>query len=193
MDEPDAALVERSLEGDEHAFAELVRRYQRPVWRTVYRILGRSSEVEDAMQEVFLRAYLSLDRFDRSCRFEPWIVRIAVNHCIDQLRRRKARRYRLWSELDEDQQRRLMESLTSNGDFDGMLERQPEVYEKIAFDLVDRLKPAYRVAFILKEVEGRSYADLAATMGTTELAARVRVSRARKTILKQFRKIVAGE
>src|SRR5262245_15230892 len=112
-EQSDAALVRRTLEGAEDAFAELVRRYRSPVWRAVCRIAGRSLDNEDAVQETFLRAYLSLGRFDPERSFGPWIIRIAVNHCLDQLRRRKARRCSLWSELDEDEQRRILDRLST--------------------------------------------------------------------------------
>jgi len=80
-----------------------------PVWGTVYRILGGSSENEDAVQEVFLRAFTSLHKFDLNYPFGPWILRIATNYCIDQLRRKKSRKIQLWSELTEFDQRRLAE------------------------------------------------------------------------------------
>ena len=87
-DSADAALIAQTLDGNESAFAELVRRYQAAVWGTVHRILGRSAEDEDAVQEVFLRAFSSLRRFDPKYPFGPWVLRIATNHCIDLLRRR---------------------------------------------------------------------------------------------------------
>ena len=87
VDLADCDLIERTLKGDEAAFADLVRRYQGAVWGTVYRILGNSSENEDAVQEVFLRAYTALRRFDPQYPFGPWVMRIATNYCIDQLRR----------------------------------------------------------------------------------------------------------
>src|SRR5512133_3628618 len=100
-DSADSALILRTLDGDEGAFAELVRRYQAAVWGTVHRLLGNSSENEDAVQEAFLRAYTALRKFDLQYPFGPWVLRIATNYCIDQLRRKRGRKVQLWSELRE--------------------------------------------------------------------------------------------
>ncbi len=188
----DAALIEQTLGGNESAFAEIVRRYQAAVWGTVHRILGNSSESEDAVQEVFLRAFSSLRRFDLKYPFGPWILRIASNYCIDLLRRRRARKYKLWTELSENEQQHVMNNMSVEGDFDTIVTRSPETYEEVARALLDELKPKYRTAFILREVEGRDYREVAAALGTSELAARVRVSRARAEIHKKFRAFLAG-
>jgi RNA polymerase sigma-70 factor, ECF subfamily len=191
-DSADAALIEQTLNGDESAFAELVRRYQAAVWGTVHRILGRSIEDEDAVQEVFLRAFSSLRKFDPKYPFGPWILRIATNHCIDLLRRRKARKYKLWTELSESEQQHVLNDMSVDGDFGSVVSRSPETYEKVAQALLDELKPKYRTAFVLREVEGRDYREVADALGTSELAARVRVSRARAEIQKKFRAYLAG-
>ncbi len=191
-DSADATLIEETLKGNESAFAELVRRYQAAVWGTVHRILGRSSEDEDAVQEVFLRAFTSLRRFDPKYPFGPWILRIAANYCIDLLRRRKARRYKLWTELQESEQQRLLNDMSVEGNFDSIVSGSPETHEKVAQALLDELKPKYRTAFVLRDVEGREYSEVARALGTTELAARVRVSRARAEIQKRFRAYLGG-
>ncbi len=191
-DSADATLIEQTLNGDESAFAELVRRYQAAVWGTIYRILGNSSENEDAVQEIFLKTYSALGKFDLKYPFGPWILRITTNYCIDLLRRRKARKYKLWTELAETDQQRLLNSLSQEGDFDSLISESPETYEKVAQALLDELKPKYKVAFVLREVEGRDYGEVAQALGTSELAARVRVSRARAEIQKRFRAYLAG-
>ena len=191
-DSADAALIEATLKGDEPAFAELVRRYQGAVWGTVHRILGNSSEDEDAVQEVFLRVYASLRKFDTKYPFGPWILRIATNYCIDLLRRRKTRKYKLWADLAESDQQKLLNKMAVSGDSDSLISESPETYERIAKDLLNELKPKYRTAFVLREVEGRDYREVAGAMGTSELAARVRVSRARAQIQKKFRAYLAG-
>jgi RNA polymerase sigma-70 factor, ECF subfamily len=183
---PDAALIERTLAGDQVAFAQLVGRHHAAVWRTVRRTLANYADREDAVQEVFLRAFTALGSFDRTLPFRPWIVRIATNYCVDELRRRRARD-QLWTELGEEELERALTSLTLNGDFDSRFLQSPETYERIAAALLDELHPKYRVAFVLRELEGKSYSDVAQAMGTSELTARVRVARARKMILKKFK------
>ncbi len=182
----DAVLVERTLAGDELAFAELVRRHQGAVSRTVRRTLGTSLEHEDAVQEAFIRAFNALDKFDRARPFEPWIVRIAANYCIDQLRRLRTRRYRLWTDLEEREQEKMLNRMARSADFESMLQQDPVQYERIAMSLLEELKPKDRTAFVLREVEGRHYSEVAGALRTSELGARIRVSRARKQVQKKF-------
>jgi DNA-directed RNA polymerase specialized sigma24 family protein len=96
-EDTDTILIEAAINGDETAFAELIRRYQNAVWGTVHRTLGRGFDCEDIVQEIFLRVLVSLKRFNGKYPFGPWILRIASNYCIDQLRRKRTRKYRLWS------------------------------------------------------------------------------------------------
>lgn len=186
MDSTDATLIERTLKGDEQAFAELVRRYQAAVYGTVYRLLGNSSEKEDAVQETFLRAFTALRTFDPRYPFGPWILRIATNYCIDQLRKRKGGRLLLWSELGELEQERLLRDFTQDGGIESSKTTDSESYAKVVQSLLNGLNPKYKAAFVLREVEEREYGEVAEILGTTEITARVRVSRARSELQKKF-------
>jgi RNA polymerase sigma-70 factor, ECF subfamily len=191
-DSADASLIEDTLKGDQGSFAELVRRYQAAVWGTVYRILGNTSENEDAVQEVFLRAYTALRKFDLKYPFGPWVLRIATNYCIDQLRRRKGRRIQLWSELSEFDQERILNGISRENDLETGGMEASEGYARVAQALLDGLNPKYRAAFVLREVEEKNYDEVARALGTSEVAARVRVSRARAELEKKFRAYLSG-
>lgn len=191
-DSADSSLIENTLKGDESAFAELVRRYQAAVWSVTHRVLGNSSENEDAVQEIFLRAFTALRRFDLKYPFGPWIMRIATNYCIDQLRRRRGHRMQLWSELREFDQQRLLQDLTSGNDFESSARDAREGHLKIAKILLEGLDPKQRAAFVLREVEEKDYREIAGLLGTSEIAARVRVSRARAELQKKFRAYLLG-
>jgi RNA polymerase sigma-70 factor (ECF subfamily) len=193
MDPADSTLIEKTLDGDEGAFAELVKRYQSAVWAVVHRTMGNSSDNEDAVQEVFLRAYTALHKFDLRYPFGPWIMRIATNYCIDQLRRKKGRRTQLWSELREMDQERLLANLSRDSGPETGIADGTAKYVKVAQALLDGLNPKYRVAFILREVEEKSYGDVAKCLGTSEVAARVRVSRARAELQRKFRAYLSGQ
>lgn len=192
IDSADVSLIENTLKGDQRSFAELVRRYQAAVWGTVRRILGNSSENEDAVQEVFLRAFTALHKFDLKYPFGPWILRIATNYCIDQLRRRKGRKIQLWSELSEFDQQRLLNNISRDSDLESVSMESNEGYARIAQVLLDGLNPKYRAAFVLREVEEKNYNEVAQALGTSEVAARVRVSRARAELEKKFRAYLSG-
>ena len=90
-DHAERGLVEAAQGGDQAAFAELVRRYDRSVLRIALRLLPSREDAQDAYQDAFIKAYRKLDTFRFQCRFHTWLYRIATNVCLDQLRRRRAR------------------------------------------------------------------------------------------------------
>jgi RNA polymerase sigma factor (sigma-70 family) len=173
-DPTDQILVEDTLRGNEHAFAELVRRYQTAIWRTVRSRLQDHFASEDAVQEVFLRAFASLHKFDSSRPFDHWLMRIATNYCIDVLRHRRIEQAWLFHHLQEagkdsswypPQQHALLDV---------------SELKRITGSLLGAVQPGNRNAFVLREIEGFEYDEIAKTLRITPLAARARVFRARR-------------
>jgi len=177
----DRILVENTLRGDEHAFAELVRRYQAAIWRTVRRRLVDHFESEDAMQEVFLRAYTSLHKFDPNRPFDHWILRIATNYCIDVLRRRRTRQPWLYTEYKETPASCAWNCRTEQSSW------TPSELRHVARLLLNAVGTKNRNAFVLRELEGWEYARVAKTLKISPLTARVRVSRARQEMHRKLR------
>jgi RNA polymerase sigma-70 factor (ECF subfamily) len=182
----DADLVKRSLGGDEAAFCELMGRHQGLVRRTVYRRLGRSSERDDAVQEVFMRSYVSLHTFDRSFSFRGWIGRIATNYCIDQLRRKRLH-LRILHHMEGIDRRQMHGAITCCQNLGCINPYASEQYIKFLRVTLEELNPKYKTAFVLREMEDREYCEVAQVLGVSEAAARVRVSRARKKMRKRLR------
>lgn len=182
----DSIFIDAAIKGDEHAFAELVRRYHAAVWSTVHRTLGNFPDAEDAVQEIFIRVLVSLKRFDPKYPFGPWILRIAGNYCIDQIRRKKTRRHRLWSDLSEGEQRRLLQNMATKPEAFSPDSEDASRYLEIAQILLDRLKPKHKAAFILRVIEGHSYSTVAKILNIPQSTARVRVSRARNDLHQAF-------
>ena len=103
--ESDSRLVEQCRRGDHNAFRKLVLRYEKRLWRVIYRFVRDSDLAEDLSQETFLRVFERLDQFDPSRRFGPWLFRIGVNLTLDHLRKRKRRGWTaLFSESPEETQ-----------------------------------------------------------------------------------------
>jgi RNA polymerase sigma-70 factor (ECF subfamily) len=96
----DRSLVRRTLRGEQQAFGELVRGYQATVFNVCYRIMGERREAEDMTQETFLRAHKHLRTYDQDRPFGPWIRRIAANHCLNEIKRRKLITFPLDQELE---------------------------------------------------------------------------------------------
>ena len=89
MQDVESQWLTQALNGDVDAFSQLVDTYQTPVYNLCYRMLSDPYEAEDAAQETFLRAFRSVERYDRSRPFSTWLLSIAAHYCIDQIRRRR--------------------------------------------------------------------------------------------------------
>ena len=107
MARSDAELVAAVLEGDSHAFEEIVAANQKLVFSIIYRYLGRRDQVEDLAQEVFLKVFSSLRTFDNNRPLLPWISRITANCCLDEIRKIRRRKLTLFSDLSEEEEARI--------------------------------------------------------------------------------------
>ncbi len=183
----DAILIELTLNRDESAFAQLMQKYKRPVLNRIHRILGWSSEDDDAVQEIFLRAYIGLPRFDNSLSFRPWLMRIATNYCIDQTRRAKLHRVSVLSQMEEGERRRVDNAATHDPQAGCRPMRCPERWEELLGATMEGLQARYRAAIVLRDLEGREYSDVAKVLQVSLINARVMVSRARRMIRQEFR------
>src|SRR5246500_1568821 len=155
----DRELVRRAQGGDKEAFEELVRRHQHRVFAVAGGILRRREDVEDIAQQVFVKAYFSLKRFDQRAAFSTWLYKITVNECWDLLRKRKARPLVYEADFSEEQSRQY--SLTEREAAGG-----PDTSDRIAMrerleNMLGQLENRDRAMLILKEVEGFSVEEIA--------------------------------
>ena len=165
-DEADFELVRRcTADGDMSAFETLFRRHQQYVAGLCLSLLRSHAEAEDALQEVFLRAYRGLAGFEPRVTFRGWLYRIAVNHCRDLL----AERARRAEEPDTE----ALAALASRSRPDAAL---PDVM--LAEAALLRLQPAFRIAFLLHVVEGYTIGETAEMLGIGFEAAASRLRRA---------------
>ena len=175
----DHALLEGTLAGDEDAFAELVARYRNQITSYIYRIVGDYDTAIDLAQETFIRVYRAAGRYQTTHAFSTYIYRIATNLAISELRKRK--------------RRRLM-SLTGlfQSDRDDTTEFQPrderqlpdaelvdDERNKVIARAIAALPEKYRVAVVLRDVEGRSYEEIAEIMELGLGTTKSRISRGR--------------
>jgi RNA polymerase sigma-70 factor (ECF subfamily) len=164
--------LERAKQGDEEAFAQIVERYQVPVYNLCHRMLADPFEAEDAAQETFLKAYRSLGRYDMDKKFINWVLTIASNHCVDRLRRR---RLKIVS-LDQMVPGSLPTEKTL-GPESALVEQ--EDHEAIQ-ELLKELGPRDRAAVVLKYWYEMSYEEIAETLSLTVSAVKSRLHRARR-------------
>jgi len=186
----DRELVRRAQAGDKEAFEELVRRHQHRVFAVAGGILRRREDVEDVAQQVFVKAYFSLKRFDQRAAFSTWLYKITVNECWDLLRKKKVRPLVYESDLSEEQagQFNAAERLESGAqDVSDKLEAQQQVE-----NLLQGLDERDRMMLILKEVEGFAIDEIAEILNLNANTVKVRLFRARRRIVNQVRKRKGG-
>lgn len=169
--------MERARRGDRAAFARLVEAYQGPVYNLAYRMLGNSTDAEDATQETFIRMYAKLHTYQPDKKLASWVLSIASHYCIDRLRRRKGEMLSL-----DDEPVAVM--LPSRQEGPETVAMRGEVREEVQ-RAVDRLAPAYRVPLILRYWYDLSYQEIADIMGLTVQAVKSRLHRARLQMIEE--------
>jgi RNA polymerase sigma-70 factor (ECF subfamily) len=178
----DAGLMLRVRQDDMEAFAELVRRYQRPVTALAYRYLGDEAEAEDLAQEVFLRVYRSRSRYEPRAKFSTWLYRIVVNASLNAIRARRSRpraapggvadgdgRFGVPDVPDED-----TPAPTEHLESEELAARVKEA--------VDALPENQRLAILMNKYEDLSYAEIAEAMNLSVMAVKSLLTRARVNV-----------
>lgn len=184
--EEDRELVRQAQNGNEPAFEELVRRHQQRVFALVGGILRRREDVEDVAQQVFLKAFVSLRRFDQRSAFSTWLYKITVNECWDYLRKKKVRPLVYESDLSEEQVSRLDGIVSQDRPPVGPSERA-EARDMIE-RMLEKLPEQDRQLLLLKEVEGFSVEELAEILKLNVNTVKVRLFRARGRVMDAYRK-----
>lgn len=170
--------------GDKAAFSRLVEKHKQSVYGLCYRLLGASEESRDAAQEAFVRAYTGVSDFDARQPFAAWVLRIARNHCIDLLRRRRPT-LALESRADEPETGvapELRDHFAMTGE-DAMQEREAQ---RDLDRAVAALPPRYREVIALFHVQHKSYAEIAETLGVPMGTVMTWLHRARRELKAQL-------
>jgi len=173
--ESDAELVVRARQGDEVAFEQLVRRYQRYVFNVAYRVLGDYADAEDMAQEAFVRAWRGLSGFQGQARFTTWLYRIVHNLCLNRLPR-------LRQELLQTEP--LEEVLASPAP---SLPDHYETQEQVAFLHTElaRLPEKYRLVLTLRYLQHLSYDEIAVALNVPMGTVKTHIHRARRLLMER--------
>ncbi len=179
------ALITAAAEGDDDAFGEIVERYQKPVYNLCYRLLGNHGDAEDASQEAFMKAYRGLKKYDPQRPFMSWMLAIAYNQCMDQLRRRRITWVGLEALFDRSDQQ--SPSAETTVDASGEAERVQEA--------LSALGTKDRAAVVLRYWYDYSYDEIAEMLSLTNSAVKSRLHRARRELMDVWtaEQLVLGE
>jgi RNA polymerase sigma-70 factor (ECF subfamily) len=187
--EVDWQLVERVQRGDKRAFDLLVAKYQRKIFRLLSRLIRDTAEIEDVAQEAFVKAYRALPGFRGESAFYTWLYRIAINtaknHLVAQGRRAPTQTE---TEIEDAENFDDAESLRTEDTPDRML-LSKQVAEAVN-RAIERLPEDLRTAIVLRELEGLSYEEIAASMNCPIGTVRSRIFRAREAVAEELRPIL---
>jgi len=194
MEVTDAAVVAQVLAGDGDAFRVLVDRHSRSIFRVVYRMTGNQQDTEELVQETFLRAYKSLERFELRANFSTWLYRIAVNRTLDFLNARKTHMqtkdtYQIADNPDGEEGKQVQ--LPATGPGPERLLLSAEMKRKIA-GAMGMLSPSERVAFTMRHMEGRSIEEISKALDLRASAAKNSVFRAVQKLRQQLEPFVGA-
>jgi RNA polymerase sigma-70 factor, ECF subfamily len=186
-DMTDSQVVQSFLDGEQRAFGELVRRYDSRLLNFVYRTVGDRERAQDLVQETFVRVYRHLHRFDQSKKFSTWIYTIAGNLAKNELRNRSRNPLVLFQTIKKnwDADHRPLEGEDETTMPDDLF-RKRHLREKVE-EAVQQLPEHHRLVFVLREIEGRSYEEIAEITETNLGTVKSRLNRARNN----FARIIA--
>jgi RNA polymerase sigma-70 factor (ECF subfamily) len=182
----DAGWIAAVLEGDPASFEPLVVKYQPRVFAIARRYARREHEVEDIVQEVFLKAYQKLGSFRAEAPFEHWLMRLAVRTCYDFLRAHQRNREFSFADLSEEESGWLERFASQPAEAGESAAAAREIVHKV----LEHLSPAARLVLTLFEIEDRSVREIAALTGWSPTLVKVRAFRARAEMRKCLERLV---
>ena len=171
----DASLIERCLSADAAAWEQLVIRYRRKVFHISYKFTGRHDEAEDLTQEILLKVFRSLEKFNRDADFSTWLSSVARNYCIDRYRAHKRER----EVLVEDLVAFDLAPASSGNPHRALEDRDRRTFLR---EGLDRLPDKLREAVVLRDLQGLTYQEMAERLELPEGTVKSRINRGREEL-----------
>jgi RNA polymerase sigma-70 factor (ECF subfamily) len=175
----DSIVVQRVLEGEKELFEILMRRYNQRLFRVIRSYIYSEDDVQDIMQDAYVKAYTKLYQFNNQSSFSTWLIRIAINEALQEIRKKKRQltNYGITESLENVFQ--LPDTNNMNPEKQAIKTETKALVEKA----VDALPEKYRVVFVLHQIEGLSNPEIAACLKLSDSNVKVRLHRA-KNLLK---------
>lgn len=176
----DLKIIRRCKRGEEAAFAEILTRYKGPIYNLCYRMARNSEDARDLGQEVFIKVFSLLDRFDESYAFSSWLFRIATNHCIDHLRRNRLRFMSLDGGMSQEGEEFELQLPDAGPEPDVVLQRK-EALERLE-EVIAELPPHYKAITLLRHDQQLAYEEISEILQLPLGTVKARIHRARNMI-----------
>ena len=155
----DVALIEDALNGEQGAFDKLMTKYYQHIYNLIYKMIFRKEDVEDLTQEAFIKAFNSLENFDKQFAFSTWLYKIATNNCIDYLRKKKLSTFSIDKEISSEDSDYKFEIPDTNYVPDNNI--MQEERKKIIDEAIESLPEKYKRVIVLRHKKDMEYEEIA--------------------------------
>lgn len=169
----DALIIERVLDGDIELFEILMRRNNELLFRTIRSYIDIEADVQDTMQDTYIKAFEKLYQFKNDATFSTWLVRIGINEALQ--RKRRSPKFKIMALQQDGNVLQIEDKNIMNPEYQTMFKESSCFMEKA----IDALPEKYRIVFMLKEVEGLSVSDISKCLDLSQSNVKVRLHRAR--------------
>ncbi len=181
----DLKHINAAINGDQDAFAWLMKKYKGPLNNLIYKMVSEKSEIEDLVQEVFIKAFNSLKNYNQEYAFSTWIYRIAINNTIDYLRKKKLDTFSIDSDDDDEEDKPKFEipDTTYSADANIILEQRQQIIN----DAIESLPEKYRKIIELRHKEELSYEEISEILNLPIGTVKAHLFRARELLNKYLK------
>lgn len=181
----DKEIIDRALSGDQRAYSDLVNKYRDLIFNLIYRMIGNREEAEDLVQEIFIKAFSALPTFNEQYAFSTWLYKIAVNHCIDTLRKKKLPTLPLDKPISfkDKELRREYPDLSPSPEGKLISKERTEIIQKAIHSLPEK----YRSVILLRHTEEKSYEEISTILNIPIGTVKARLFRARELLKKKLK------
>jgi RNA polymerase sigma-70 factor (ECF subfamily) len=184
--EEDIELISRAKAGEEKAYRTLLVKYQRSVFTICMRMVRDRELAADLSQDVFMKVFTMLDRYDSSYAFSSWLFKITSNLCIDHLRKRRVETYPMEAPIEGDDKEFSRQYEAPDPTPETQLIRKEQM--EYLNEAVEELPPHYRMIILLRHQENLSYDEIAETLDIPLGTVKARIHRAREMLKNRLRK-----
>jgi RNA polymerase sigma factor (sigma-70 family) len=181
----DIKHVNAAITGDQDAFAWIMKKYKGPLQNLIYKMVSDKNEIEDLIQEVFIKAFNSLENYSQEYAFSTWIYRIAINNTIDYLRKKKLETFSIDSQLEDEEDRPRFEipDTSYSADANIILEQRQQIIN----DAINSLPEKYKKVIELRHKEELTYEEISEILNLPIGTVKAHLFRARELLNKYLK------
>jgi RNA polymerase sigma-70 factor (ECF subfamily) len=185
-------LVRQAQRGNVAAYEELARQHQQRIFAVASGVLRRNEDLEDIAQQVLLKVYVSLKRFDLRSSFSTWLYKVTVNECLDYLRKKKVRKLVYEADMSEEQAEQW-KILEDAGEARPISASRRVELRQLVDGLLAHLPEVEQLMLVLKEVEGLTVEEIGEALNMNVNTVKVRMFRARGKLVSIYRRRMGGK